>query len=151
MNTQVINAELVQALRKCLPFVAKHARMSGGDGSITHAYALRVLCDVDAAVAARNVADAGRERQIAKSVNFAVERGREDGYLHVTAFRYEDMAPRTTATARADSINAADAKMQAARAVRPAGTLQAAWIEGVRPAKGCDCDICTQYRRAGLI
>lgn len=48
MNTNVINAELALALRKCLPFVKRHAIISSGDGSLTYAFAVRALADADA-------------------------------------------------------------------------------------------------------
>lgn len=47
MNTNIINAELALALRKCLPFVRKHAIVSGGDGSRTYAFAMRALADAE--------------------------------------------------------------------------------------------------------
>lgn len=51
MNDSAIRKELVHALRQCLPFVRKHAIVSGGDGSLTYNYALRALVDAEARIA----------------------------------------------------------------------------------------------------
>lgn len=48
MNNGILNAELALAVRKCLPFVKRHAIISGGDGSVTYAFAVRALADYDA-------------------------------------------------------------------------------------------------------
>lgn len=109
MNNAILNAELALAVRKCLPFVRKHAIVSGGDGSITYAFAVRTLADYDARrvqeQAVKNVAEAEYQRQ------------------------------------RYFAASAADAKIKAARAVRTD------YIPTTSPAKRCECDLCTQYRR----
>lgn len=76
MNTQIINAELLLALRKCLPFVKRHAIISGGDGSLTYSFAVRALADADARQreqeAVKNIAEAERKRQIDAACTFTV-------------------------------------------------------------------------------
>ena len=61
-----------------------------------------------------------------------------------------DQSARTRslkAFAREDAISAADAKMQAARAVRPVAWPNEGYLPAAPPAKGCTCDVCTQFRR----
>lgn len=136
MNTQIINAELVLALRKCLPFVKRHAIISGGDGSLTYSFAVRALADADARQreqeAVKNIAEAEYQRQ------------------------------------RYFAVSAADAKIAAARAVRPEQHTDAyyterdrnyplakalrAWRDCGYPlnlAKRCDCETCRKYRMVG--
>lgn len=145
MNTNIINAELQQALRKCLPFVRKHAIISGGDGSLTYAFAVRALGDADArqreqeAVtriieAEKANAEYQRNRKLVVRGSVIVPGGPND-------FRYE--FPNRPVVPRRDAVfSGTEAKIQAARAIRPGeGYLPAA-----PPAKGCDCDVCTEVR-----
>lgn len=119
MNTQIINAELVLALRKCLPFVKRHAIISGGDGSLTYSFAVRALADADARQ---------REQEAVKNIVTAEAEELRDSFNR-------NRSP-------AEQISGTDAFAQAARAVRPGeGYLPAA-----PPAKNCTCDTCTQYR-----
>lgn len=135
MNTQIINTELALALRKCLPFVRRHAIISGGDGAVTYAFAMRALADADARqqeeAAVKNIVEAEQARRAViypsyrGSVLFAGANAARDARL---------------------AISAADARNKAARAVRPSeGYLPAA-----PPARGCDCDTCTEARLRGM-
>lgn len=177
MNTQIINAELALALRKCLPFVRRHAIISGGDGALTYTFAVRALADADARQQeeqrVKNIVEAeanrrkpmtatevlGRQwpslaifadalRPGAKIVG--IDRGQpggdktvfaaldSDGYLHTQ--EYYDRNRNRPLPSGQEALN------QAARAVRPGeGYLPAA-----PPAKGCNCDICTEARLRGL-
>lgn len=194
MNNAILNVELALALRKCLPFVRRHAIISG-DGSLTYAFALRALADYDArrvqTEAVKNVVEAAqaRERALRRAVSATIEHSKAFGYksaraildrfgvryvraapasMHAGIERAMNMSPSDWALAdekgvspiqlptdkalRADitadywrnrpAPNGYEAKLQAARAVRPGeGYLPAA-----PPAKGCDCDICTEVR-----
>lgn len=140
MNNGILNAELALAVRKCLPFVRRHAIISGGDGSVTYAFAVRALADYDARrvqeEAVKNIVTAEQQRRGWRDLfeRFAV-RG---------SVAYKITMP-TDEALRAD-ISGTDAFTQAARAVRPGeGYLPAA-----PPAKNCTCDTCTQYRRSSL-
>ena len=125
MNNAILNAELALALRKCLPFVRRHAIISGGDGSLTYAFAVRALADADARQQeeqrVKNIVNARTAEH--KGWCFAVEPVRVNGTL--------------------SDINA---YAQAARAVRPGG----GYLPVAPPAKGCDCDTCTAARRRSL-
>lgn len=128
MNTQIINAELALALRKCLPFVRRHAIISGGDGSLTYAFAVRALADADARQ---------REEAAVKNIVQAESRNYRPGERRFTI---------RTRYPTAGWISGDEAMKQAARAVRPGeGYLPAA-----PPAKGCNCDTCAEARLRGL-
>lgn len=182
MNTQIINAELQQALRKCLPFVHRHAIISGGDGSLTYAFALRALADADARQQeeqrVKNIIEAKRARMRAlqRAVDATLAHARaysaretrkvldRFGVRNVRAARPDQYAAieRAMQLPPADSpatkmfvaarfpttgwISGDEAMKQAARAVRPGeGYLPAA-----PPAKGCNCDVCTEARLRGM-
>lgn len=137
MNTQIINAELALALRKCLPFVRRHAIISGGDGSLTYAFAVRALADADARQ---------REQEAVKNIVAAEQARVRIGHPSLSAEDRERLYPRTYKL-HGSRIGGAEAFTQAARAVRPGeGYLPAA-----PPAKGCDCDVCTRSRLAGSV
>lgn len=128
MNTQIINAELVLALRKCLPFVKRHAIISGGDGSLTYSFAVRALADADARQreqeAVKNIAEAERTRQIDAACTFTV----------------------TKAMARANEAREAEASYWRNRYPPPAKLPGQASLRQVTPAKRCDCSICRIHR-----
>lgn len=194
MNTQIINAELQQALRKCLPFVRRHAIISGGDGSLTYAFAVRALADADARhqeeAAVKNIvtAEQQHERWLQDAISATLVCSRAYGYSYarkiLNRFGVKNVRAATTEqlplierlmkmspsdlsfydytvkySKLADGlrksspslafeagrrlgktlINGQEAKQQAAAAVRPSYTPAAP------PAKGCDCEVCTQY------
>ena len=154
MNTNIINAELALALRKCLPFVRRHAIISGGDGSLTYAFAVRALADADArqqegAAVKRIVevekanAEYQRNRKLVVRGSVIVPGGPND-------FRYE--FPNRPVVPRRDAVfSGAEAKNQAARAVRPMPpSLVGGYAPATPPAKNCTCDTCTRYRRSTL-
>lgn len=128
MNNGILNAELALAVRKCLPFVKRHAIISGGDGSVTYAFAVRALADYDARrvqeEAVKNIVRSEYGRRIVEHTD-----------------EYYNGRDRNRPLPSGD-----EAMKQAARAVRPGeGYLPAA-----PPAKNCTCDTCTQYRRSSL-
>lgn len=130
MNTNIINAELALAVRKCLPFVKRHAIISGGDGSVTYAFAVRALADYDA----RRVQEEAVKNILAEESTRFVR------------LRMPSLAIYADALRPGAKISGTDAFTQAARAVRPGeGYLPAA-----PPAKGCNCDTCTEARLRGL-
>lgn len=153
MTPQAINRELAHALRLALPYV-KVAATGGSYASSILSTAMRALVDADAEHARAWQAEFGavnrlveasywrnRPMTATKTRGLHLCIGGFGGFGDANPGRSMDRSG-TTATARGDAINAADAKMQAARAVRPGE----GYAPATPPAKGCDCDVCQKAR-----
>jgi len=148
MNTQIINAELQQALRQCLPFVRRHAIVSGGDGSLTYAFALRALADADARQQeeqrVKNIVEAERAREceLQRAVNATIDHTKAFGHKSARAILDRPFSRFPTT----GWISGVEAMKQAASAVRPGE----GYLPVAPPAKGCDCDTCVEARLRGI-